>query len=258
MVGYKQRRGGFQIHSGNLAPKTPVGQRHSRFLPWARAIKVHLIGYFRHGAQYCRRMTKAPGQAESSATLPRIYVIRHGETAWSLTGQHTGRTDLPLTPAGEAEARTLAGRLSGLSFDRVYSSPRLRACQTCELAGLGGKIEIEPDLAEWDYGAYEGLRVDEIRAQSPGWNIYRDGCPQGESPEQIAARADRLIARLRTLEGNLALFSHGHFSRILTVRWVGLPVPIASHLLINTASVSMLTYESSRSRPVIGLWNSLR
>ncbi len=169
MVGYKQRRGGFQIHSGNLAPKTPVGQRHSRFLPWARAIKVHLIGYFRHGAQYCRRMTKAPGQAESSATLPRIYVIRHGETAWSLTGQHTGRTDLPLTPAGEAEARTLAGRLGGLGFDRVYSSPRLRACQTCRTRSTGNTY-----CAGWPGGptadtGYPGTTCRACRAGCTGW-----------------------------------------------------------------------------------------
>ena len=199
------------------------------------------------------RLTGQPAATD----LPRIYIIRHGETAWSLSGQHTGRTDLPLTPAGEAEARTLARRLSGLVFGRVYSSPRLRACETCELAGLGSQIEIESDLAEWDYGDYEGLRADEIRAARPDWNIYRDGCPNGESPDQIAARADRLITRLRTLPGTIALFSHGHFSRVLTVRWVNLPVTAAGAFIIHTASVGLLTYEQSRSRPGIGLWNSV-
>jgi probable phosphoglycerate mutase len=223
----------------------------------SRPKKPHLIGFCDALAQYSRRMT-TPLMPANPATLPRLYVIRHGETEWSRSGQHTGRTDLPLTPTGEAEARTLAPRLAGLVFDRVYSSPRLRACETCELAGLGDKIEIEPDLAEWDYGDYEGLRVEEIRAGRPDWNIYRDGCPHGESPDQIAARADRLIARLRTLTGTIALFSHGHFSRVLAVRWVDLPVPAAGYFLINTASVGLLTYEQTRSRPVIGLWNSTK
>jgi len=202
-------------------------------------------------------MTMRPINLPPPDALPRLYVVRHGETEWSRSGQHTGRTDLPLTAAGEAEARTLAPRLSGLIFDRVYSSPRLRARQTCELAGLGGQIETEPDLAEWDYGDYEGLRAEEIRAQRPDWNIYRDGCPNGESPEQIAARADGLIARLRTWQGTTALFSHGHFSRVLAVRWVNWPVTAAGAFIISTASVGLLTYEQSRSRPGIGLWNSV-
>ena len=186
-------------------------------------------------------MTMRPINLPPPDALPRLYVVRHGETEWSRSGQHTGRTDLPLTAAGEAEARTLAPRLSGLIFDRVYSSPRLRARQTCELAGLGGQIETEPDLAEWDYGDYEGLRAEEIRAQRPDWNIYRDGCPNGESPEQIAARADGLIARLRTWQGTTALFSHGHFSRVLAVRWVNLPGTAAGAFIISTASVGLLT-----------------
>jgi len=188
--------------------------------------------------------------------LPRIYLIRHGETAWSLSGQHTGRTDLPLTPAGEAEAATLASRLAGIHFDQVYSSPRQRAQRTCELAGLAAGMLIESDLAEWDYGAYEGLRAEEIRAKQPDWNIYRDGCPLGESPDEIAARADRLILRLAGNSGTTAVFSHGHFGRVLAVRWVGWRVPAAAGLQINTASVSLLTCEQSRNRPVIGLWNS--
>lgn len=195
------------------------------------------------------------GQA-ANLELPRIYLVRHGETAWSRSGQHTGRTDLTLTPEGEAEARTLTTRMAGIPFARVFSSPRRRACQTCELAGLGDGMVIEPDAAEWDYGAYEGLRAEEIRAERPDWNIYRDGCPAGESPEDIAARADRLIARLRTLSGATALFSHGHFSRVLAVRWAGWPVAAAGQLQINTASLGLLTCEQSRSRPVIALWNS--
>ena len=198
-----------------------------------------------------------PSSSANSETLPRIYLIRHGETAWSRSGQHTGRTDLPLTPAGEAEARTLASRLARIHFDQIYSSPRQRAQRTCELAGLAAAMNTEPDLAEWDYGAYEGLRAEEIRAQRPDWNIYRDGCPGGESPDQIAARADRLIVRLAAVCGTTALFSHGHFGRILAVRWVGWSVPAAAGLQINTASVGLLTCEQSRSRRVIGLWNSV-
>lgn len=193
---------------------------------------------------------------ERETSLPRIYLIRHGETAWSLSGQHTGRTELLLTSAGETEARSLASRLAAIQFNQVWSSPRWRARQTCELAGLGAAVAVEPDLAEWDYGAYEGLRAGEIRAQRPDWNIYADGCPNGESPADIAARADRLMARLRAATGRLALFSHGHFSRIMAVRWLGLPVPAAAHLQINTASVSILTFEQSRARPVIAVWNS--
>jgi len=199
-------------------------------------------------------MTKL--ETDAPAKLPVLYVIRHGQTAWSLSGQHTSRTDLPLLPSGVEEARKLAGRLGHLAFTRVYSSPRLRACETCELAGLGGAIEIEPDLAEWDYGDYEGLRLGEIRQHQPDWNIYRDGCPNGESPAEISDRADRLIDRLQRLEGNVALFSHGHFSRILAVRWINLPVTTASNLMIHTASISTLTFEQNRTRPVITLWNS--
>lgn len=181
--------------------------------------------------------------------------MRHGETAWSLTGQHTGRTDLPLTEHGEAEARALATLLRGATFDHVFTSPRQRARRTAELAGHATAI-VEPDLAEWDYGDYDGIRIDEIRAQRPAWDIYTDGCPGGESPEQITARADRLIARWSALPGRVAAFSHGHFGRVLAVRWIGLPLGHARHFAISTASYSILDRDPGRAhRPRIVQWN---
>ena len=181
--------------------------------------------------------------------------MRHGETAWSLTGQHTGRTDLPLTEHGEAEARNLAALLRGVVFDHVFTSLRLRARRTCELAGHAHAV-IEPDLAEWDYGDYDGKRMDEIRAQRPTWDIYTDGCPGGESPEQITARADRLIARWSSLSGRVAAFSHGHFGRVLASRWIGLPLGMARHFAIGTASYSILDRDPGRNhRPRIVQWN---
>lgn len=184
-----------------------------------------------------------------------LYLIRHGETAWSLSGQHTSRTEMTLTAKGEAAARKLATPLAAVKFSRVFTSPRVRAQQTCALAGLALAAQIEPDLAEWDYGDYEGRRSAEIREQRPEWDIYRDGCPQGESPEEITARADRLIRMLRALDGNIALFSHGHFGRVLAVRWIGLPVDQGRHFGLNTASLNLLGYESSQT-PAILLWNA--
>ena len=186
--------------------------------------------------------------------LQHLYLIRHGETAWSLTGQHTGRTDLPLIAAGEAGGRKLAARLGSISFTHVLTSPRLRARQTCDLAGLGANAEIEPDLAEWDYGDFEGLLRREILARQPGWNIYRDGCPHGESPAAVTARVDRLIARLRGLEGNVAVFSHGHLGRVLAARWIGLPITEGQRFVLGTASVSVLGFE--HDSPVIEHWNT--
>jgi broad specificity phosphatase PhoE len=189
--------------------------------------------------------------------LPRLYLMRHGETAWSLSGQHTGRTDIPLTEQGEQDARKLADRLRIVKFSRVFTSPLQRARRTCELAGLGNLAEIEPDLAEWDYGEYEGQRPADIRKARPDWNVFRDGCPGGELPAQISERADRLIARLRTLEGNIAIFSHGHFGRVLGARWIGLGIRQAQHLLLGTASVSVLGYEHNLAEaPAIVLWNA--
>jgi probable phosphoglycerate mutase len=187
----------------------------------------------------------------------RLYLIRHGETEWSLSGRHTGRTDLPLTEQGEQNARQLGERLRAVRFTRVFTSPRQRARRTCELAGFGSVAAIELDLAEWDYGDYEGRRSADILQARPEWNIFRDGCPNGETPAQVSDRADRLIAHLRTLDGNVALFTHGHFGRVLGVRWIGMQVIEAQHFLLSTASLSVLGYEHDRAdQPVIVLWNA--
>lgn len=189
--------------------------------------------------------------------LARLYFVRHGQTAWSLSGQHTGRTDIPLTEQGEEEARKLADRLRAMRFNRVFTSPLQRARRTCELAGLGAVAEVAADLAEWDYGDYEGQRPEEIRKARPDWNVFRDGAPGGESAAQVCERADRLIARLRTLEGNLVIFSHGHFGRVLAARWIGLPTRQAQQFLLGTASLSILGYEHNRAEePAIVLWNA--
>ncbi len=189
--------------------------------------------------------------------LPHIYLIRHGETAWSLSHQHTGRTDIPLTARGEDEARKLAERLRAVKFSRVFTSPRQRARRTCELAGFGTVAEIDTDLAEWDYGDYEGERSVEIRKGRPDWDLFRDGCPGGETPAQVSDRADRCLARLRTREGDIALFSHSHFGRVLAVRWIGFSVSEARRFVLSTASLSILGYEhDSVAEPVIELWNA--
>jgi len=187
----------------------------------------------------------------------RIYLVRHGETEWSLSGQHTSRTDIPLTARGENAAQELGRRLREISFARVLTSPRQRARRTCELAGLGQAIELEPNLVEWDYGDYEGQRSADIRKARPDWNLFRDGCPNGETPAQVSDRANRLITRLRELDGNVALFSHGHFGRVLAARWIDLPVSEAGHFLLDTASLSILGYEHNHlESPVIALWNT--
>ena len=187
----------------------------------------------------------------------RLFYIRHGETAWTLSRQHTGSTDIPLTTRGEEQARALKPWLSALTFSIVLSSPRLRARQTCELAGASDRPEIEIEAAEWNYGDYEGRRSSEIRLERPGWNIFRDGCPNGESPEEIGARADRFIARTRALSGNVALFSHGQFGMVLAARWIGLDVAQARHFRIETASVSVLSHDVDHPEtPIIELWNA--
>jgi probable phosphoglycerate mutase len=193
---------------------------------------------------------------EGTATLPVVYVARHGETAWTLTGQHTGLTDLPLTEAGERNAHGLGERLKGLKFDKVFTSPLLRARHTCELAGFGAVAEIDPDLAEWNYGEYEGLRSAEIRAKRPDWQLFCDGCPGGESPADVAARADRVVHRVRSVGGNVLVFSSGHVIRVLAARWIGIgPTSTARSFMLSTASLSAFGYEQDLSRPVIRLWN---
>ncbi len=194
-----------------------------------------------------------------SAELPVVYIARHGETAWSLTGQYTGLTDLPLTEQGERNARQLAARLKDIAFARVFTSPLQRAVRTCELAGFGGVAEVDPDLVEWNYGQYEGRRTAEILAERPGWLLFRDGCPGGEMPAEVAARADRVVSRVRAVDGNVLLFSSGHFIRVLATRWIGLEPSVNSRSFkLSTASLSALGYEGSLSRPAIVLWNETR
>jgi broad specificity phosphatase PhoE len=191
-----------------------------------------------------------------SEVLPVVYVARHGETAWSLSGQHTGLTDLPLTPNGERNARRLGERLKGMKFSKVFTSPLQRAARTCELAGFGTVAEVDPDLAEWDYGQYEGLRSAEILARRPDWQLFREGAPGGESPAQIGQRADRVVQRIRSIPGDVLLFSSGHFIRVLAARWLGLdPGSAGKYFLLSTASLSALGYEHNLSQPVIRLWN---
>jgi len=191
-------------------------------------------------------------------TFPIIYLVRHGETAWSLSGQHTGLTDLPLTQRGERNARLLGRRLSGLAFAKVLTSPLQRAVRTCELAGFGPIAEVDRDLLEWNYGDYEGRRTVEIHAERPEWQLFRDGCSGGESPSQVGARADRVVSRVRAIQGDVLLFSSGHFLRVLAARWLGLEPAAGRLLLLSTASVSALSYEHNLFEPVIQLWNDTR
>jgi broad specificity phosphatase PhoE len=190
--------------------------------------------------------------------FPVVYLARHGETEWSLTGQHTGLTDLPLTQRGEQNARALRERLTGLNLRKVFTSPLQRATRTCELAGFGAVAEVDRNLLEWDYGQYEGLTTAEIHAQRPDWLLFRDGCPGGESPEQVAARADSMVDRVRALGMHVLLFSSGHFLRVLAARWLALGAAAGKYLLLSTASVSALGYENGLSGPVIQLWNDTR
>ena len=187
-----------------------------------------------------------------------IYLARHGETAWSLAGRHTGRTDIPLTERGERNAQRLGQRLAGLAFVRVLSSPLQRAARTCNLAGFGARAEVDPNLVEWDYGEYEGLTTAQIRATRPGWDLFRDGCPGGESPAQVGERADRSVSRLRDIQGNALVFSSGHFLRVLAARWVGLEPSAGRCFLLQAASLSALGYENDLSRPVIRFWDDTR
>jgi probable phosphoglycerate mutase len=184
-----------------------------------------------------------------------LFLVRHGETQWTLSGQHTGTTDIPLTDNGRRVAEHMRPLLAKRKFAMVLVSPRQRARETCELAGLGAAAVVEPALAEWNYGQYEGLTSKEIHASVPGWQIFRDGCPGGETPEQVGARVDRLIARVRAAEGDVALFSHGHLLRVVGVRWLGVPVANGEHFLLDPASLSMLDHY--QGVPAIRLWNRL-
>ena len=188
--------------------------------------------------------------------LPVVYLARHGETAWSVTGQHTGVTDLPLTERGERNAVRLGERLAGLVFAKVFTSPLRRAARTCELAGFGAIAEVDRDLVEWNYGDYEGVRTEEIRAKRPDWQLFRDGCPNGESPQQVGARADRVVSRIRAIKGNVLVFSSGHFLRVFAARWVGLEPAAGKFLMLDVASLGALSYEHDPSQPVIRFWNN--
>jgi len=190
-----------------------------------------------------------------SETLPVVYLARHGETAWTITGQHTGLTDLPLTERGENNARRLGEPLSRLTFTKVFTSPLRRAMRTCELAGFKSVAEIDRDLVEWDYGKYEGLVTADILRERPDWELFRDGCPGGESPQQVAARADRVVQRVQAVTSNVLLFSSGHFLRVLATRWIRIEPINGQSLMLSTASLSALSYENSLSQPAIRFWN---
>lgn len=190
-----------------------------------------------------------------SSAYPEIYLVRHGETEWSLSGRHTGRSDIPLTASGEAAARKLAERLTGLTFSAVWSSPSERARKTCALAGFGSGAVIKDDLAEWDYGAYEGITTKAILADRPGWQLFRDGCPKGEFAADVGDRADAVIHALRQTAGTILVFSSSHFLRVLAARWLGLPPEDGSRFVLDTASISVLGYEHDLTEPVIRRWN---
>jgi probable phosphoglycerate mutase len=188
--------------------------------------------------------------------LVSVTLVRHGETAWSASGRHTGRTDVSLSPEGERKARGLGERLKGFTFDRVFASPLQRAARTCELAGFGDAAKVDPDLLEWDYGDYEGRKTSEILSERPGWLLFRDGCPNGEQPADVGRRADRIIARLRAADDRAIVFSSGHFLRVLAARWLGLAPSEGRLFKLDTASVSVLAYEhGSDEEPAIALWN---
>ena len=188
--------------------------------------------------------------------VPVVYAVRHGETEWSLSGQHTGVTDIPLTPQGERDAARLGERLSGLVFARVFTSPLQRARRTCELAGFGAEAEILGDAIEWNYGDYEGVRTADIHRDRPGWDLFRDGCPGGEAAAEIGARADRVIARIRASDGDVMLFSSAHFLRVFAARWLGLEPTGGRHFILGTAAVNILGYEHNNlAEPIIRLWN---
>lgn len=186
---------------------------------------------------------------------PSVFLVRHGQTEWSLSGRHTGLSDIALNESGERDARRLSERLRDLQFAQVLVSPLRRAVRTCELAGFGAAAQADADLLEWNYGEYEGRRTVDIRAERPDWKLFRDGCPGGESPQDVRARADRVIARARAVEGDTLLVSSGHILRVLVARWLGLAPAAGGLFQLGTASVSVLGYEHDLSEPVVSLWN---
>ena len=189
------------------------------------------------------------------SALPTVYLARHGETAWSRSGQHTGRTDLPLLPSGVESAKLLAPRLAGIPFTRVLTSPLSRAKHTAELAGF--TPELDPDLLEWNYGDYEGLKSVEIAAKNPGWNLFRHGAPGGESPAEVIDRVDRLVVRLKAMTGNVLCFAHGHILRVIAVRWIDQSLTLGTCMLLGTATISVLSFNHNRiEEPAIKVWNS--
>jgi broad specificity phosphatase PhoE len=190
-----------------------------------------------------------------SAAMPQAYLVRHGETEWSLSGRHTGRSDIPLTENGKVAARVVSERLAGSSFDAVWMSPSKRARETCALAGFGPNAEVKEDLAEWDYGAYEGLTSKQILKERPGWQLFRDGCPKGENAADVGARADRMVGLFRQAAANVLVFSSAHFLRVLAARWIGLPPEGGAHFVLDTTSISVLGYEHDLGEPVIRGWN---
>lgn len=221
-----------------------------------KATTVHVKTFPQLKEPRSNRSFKEKKRGGMSEALPEIYIARHGNTAWTLSGQHTGLTDLPLTPNGERNAQRLGERLKGMTFARVFTSPLQRASKTCQLAGFGAIAETDPDLVEWDYGQYEGLTSAQILKQRPDWQLFRDGAPGGESPQQISERAERVVRRVRAVACNVLIFSSGHFIRVLTARWLGIDAGIGGkYFLLSPASLSALSYEHNLSSPVIRLWN---
>lgn len=188
-----------------------------------------------------------------SKPLKQIYLVRHGETEWSLSGQHTGITDIPLTDNGQRMAKLFEPCFAKMDFARVLTSPLKRARMTCELAGLGERAEVDRNLMEWNYGDYEGQTLKEIHGKSPEWMVFRDGCPGGESPEQVGVRADLVIAKIRAIDGDVVLFAHGHILRVFVARWLGLQVSAGCRFMLDTATLSILSYY--QDIPAVKCWN---
>lgn len=206
----------------------------------------------------CQENGEGRPRAQMSGALPQVYLVRHGETAWTISRQHTGRTDIPLTERGEREAQALSARLKGMSFAKVLTSPLQRARRTAELAGFAECVQADPDLMEWDYGAYEGRRTSDIRAERFGWRLLEDGCPGGETLVEVSTRADRVIARVRAQGGNVLVFAHRDVLRVVAARWVALPALEARRLYLETASLSVLGYDHDLDEPVIRMLNDSR